>query len=71
MLVETPGDILNLVTDMVKYGQPLTYFDTYYDRIMGLTVPQIDQLAKQYINTQNYVLTVAGDVPANILDEFK
>ena len=71
MLVETPGDILNLVTDMVKYGQPLTYFDTYYDRIMGLTVPQIDRLAKQYINTQNYVLTVAGDVPANILDEFK
>ena len=71
MVVETPGDILNLVTDMVKYGQPLTYFDTYYDRIMRLNVSTINQLAKKYLNTENYVLTVAGDIPATILDEFK
>ena len=71
MVVETPGDILNLVTDMVKYGQPLNYFDTYYDRILGLKVQQINHLAKKYLSTKNYVLTVAGDVPVNILDEFK
>ncbi len=71
MMVETPGDILNLVTDMVKYGQPLNYFDTYYDRIIHLKVDQINRLARQYLSTKNYVLTVAGDVPANVLDEFK
>jgi len=68
MIVETPGDILNLVTDMVRYNQPLNYFDTYYDRIMRLKVEQINRLARNYLHTKNYVLTVAGDVPADVLD---
>jgi len=38
---------------------------------MNLKVDQINRLARQYLNTENYVLTVAGDVPANVLDEFK
>jgi zinc protease len=71
MIVETPGDILNLVTDMVRYNQPLNYFDTYYDRIMRLKVEQINRLARNYLHTKNYVLTVAGDVPADVLDGFR
>ena len=71
MVVETPSDILNLVTDLVKYNQPLNTFDTYYDRVMNLKRQRINALAKKYLSTKNYVLSVAGDVSANILDEFK
>ncbi len=71
MIVETPSDILNLVTDMVRYNQPLNYFDTYYDRIMRLKVDQINRLARKYLHTKDYVLTVAGDIPADVLDPFK
>jgi zinc protease len=71
MVVETVDGIASIVRDQVYYHLPMDDFDTYPERLAKVTKEDVQRVAQKYLDTQNLVITVAGPVEENLLDEFK
>jgi zinc protease len=71
MVVETVDGIASIVKDQIFYNLPMDDFDTYVDRIGKITKDDVQRVANKYLDTNNLVITIAGPVEENILDEFK
>ncbi|HDQ00640.1 MAG TPA: insulinase family protein [bacterium] len=71
MVIETPGDILMLVFDMVNHGMPLDYFDNYADRVMAVTKEDVLRVMRYYFDPRNIVVVGAGPIEQSELDQFK
>ncbi len=71
MVIETPLDLDGLFTETIRTNSPLNSFDTYLERLLKIDKATVNALCRKYLNTENYVIVVAGDVEENLLDEFK
>ncbi|MCF7886083.1 MAG: insulinase family protein, partial [Candidatus Marinimicrobia bacterium] len=69
--VRAKDDIGNLVYNMLRYDQPLDYFDNAKDRIMAVTLEDVKRVANKYLDTENYIISVSGDLQEDALDSFK
>ncbi|MFO7916425.1 MAG: pitrilysin family protein [Candidatus Krumholzibacteriales bacterium] len=71
MYVRTPDDIGSIIYDQLKTGKPLDHFDRKRERIMAVTLQDIKEAANRYLDTENYIIAVSGDLDEHALDEFK
>lgn len=59
--LESPGGILNNHITRWLYGLPLDYLDTYPDRIMAVTVEQVQAAARKYLDPSRLQIVAVGD----------
>jgi zinc protease len=58
---ESSDNILGAMGEIVTFGLPDTYFDTYVDRIRGVTPDLALAAGKKLVPTQNFAWVVVGD----------
>jgi len=58
---ETSGAVLGDIGEIVTYGLPDDYWDNYADRVRGLTLDQIKDVADDVIRPDNLTWVVVGD----------
>ena len=58
---ETMNSIGGTLGDLLQYGLPLDYYDTYVSRVSSLTVEDIDTTAKSLLDAQRFVWMIVGD----------
>jgi predicted Zn-dependent peptidase len=61
----------SVIFDLIQDKKPLDYFDQSKQRILAVSKADIQRVAKKYLDTQNYILAVSGDITSDALDEFK
>ena len=59
---ETTGELLGSLAEIIKYGLPDDYFDTYADKIRGLTTDDVEKAANEIINLDQMTWIVIGDL---------
>jgi zinc protease len=58
---ETNAAVGASIAEMVIYGYPENYFDTYAGKVKGLTLAQVSQAAKDALRPDGVVWVVVGD----------
>ncbi len=58
---ETTQQIANQLVPVALYGLPLTYYNNYVTNIEGVTQPDVQRVARQYINPSSLAIVVVGD----------
>ncbi|HEX9654958.1 MAG TPA: pitrilysin family protein [bacterium] len=58
---ETVDEVGNAINDIVRYGLPDDYYQTYPTKINAVTLAEISSAARQVIHPQNLVWVVVGD----------
>ena len=58
---ETNGAVLGSVAEMVQYGLPDDYFNTYTDQVRSLDVETVSAAAHEVVHPDNLVWVVVGD----------
>lgn len=58
---ETSPAILGALQSNALYNRPDNYWETVADRYRGMTTQGLDQVARQYIDGDNFVWVVVGD----------
>lgn len=64
--METYERIAASLLDIIFYGLPIDYFDSYSDRIMGVRVEKIQEMAQRYLDLDNSMLVIVGAVDENL-----
>ena len=47
--------------ELVQYGLPLDYFNTYVQNVLAVTPADVERVARQYIDPENVAIFVVGD----------
>ena len=58
---ETPGQIGNRLTDLVLYGLPDDYFNSYAARVSAVTLADVQRVAQKYLDPSRAAVLVVGD----------
>ena len=61
---ETSAAVLGALRSNALYERPDNYWETVANRYRGMTVQTLDQAARQYIHSDNFVWVVVGDAAA-------
>jgi predicted Zn-dependent peptidase len=59
---ETAGSMAAQLADLVIYNLPDTFFDQYVPRIQAVTQAEVQRAAKQYLQSSQFIVVVAGDL---------
>ena len=59
---ETGSAVGRSISEMLRYGLPDTYYDTYADKVADLTVADLQAAAHQAIHPDNLVWVIVGDL---------
>ena len=60
--LSTTGGMVNQILSFVQQGRDITYLDKYPDMINALTLDQVNNTVKKYIDPDKAVIVVAGSV---------
>ncbi len=58
---ETASAVSNSLVQMVRYGYEDDYWDEYPERVRGLTLREVSDAAKEYVNPDGLIWVVVGD----------
>jgi predicted Zn-dependent peptidase len=58
---ETVGDIAGRIEEMLVYGLPPDYFNTYIQRIQQVSAADLQKAAAQYIVADRFIVVIVGD----------
>jgi zinc protease len=58
---ETNRSIAASLVEMIVYGLPDTYFNTYVNNILSVSRKQVEAMAKKYIVPEHMVVVIVGD----------
>jgi zinc protease len=61
---ETAEQVANRVLTVAAFDLPADYNSTYPDRIRGVTVEQVDEMAKKYLQPNDFDIVLAGHISA-------
>jgi predicted Zn-dependent peptidase len=61
---ETPGQIAAQLANLVLYGLPGDYFDTYIQNVERVSSEEVKRAAEKYIDPDNMLIVIVGDVAA-------
>lgn len=67
----TTDDIAGIIFEELQDKKPLDHFDRRRDRIMSVTKEDVQRMANKYLDVNNYIISVSGDLDENSLDMFK
>jgi len=67
----TVDDIAGIIFNQLRDNQPLDHFDQRRNAIMAVTKEDVQRLANKYLDVNNYIISVSGDLDENSLDMFK
>lgn len=67
----TTDDIAEVIFKQLQEGKPLDYFDQRRDAIMAVSREDVQQVAQKYLDTENYIISVSGNLEEGSLDRFK
>ena len=71
LYISTPDDIGGVVFNALRYGRSFDCFDGRKDRLMAVTTADVQRAANKYLDINNYIIGVSGDMAEDALDEFK
>lgn len=71
LYISTPDDIGGVVFNALRNGRPFDYFDRRKDRLMAVTTADVQRAANKYLDINNYIIGVSGDMAIDALDKFK
>ena len=58
---ETANAVLNSISNIVRFGLPDTYYDTYAQKIKAVTVADLNSAAKELVKPDDLIWVVVGD----------
>jgi zinc protease len=58
---ETPEHIANRLADVVVYGLPDDYFNSYIENVRAVTRDEVESVARRYLDPSEMVVLVVGD----------
>jgi zinc protease len=58
---ETNEQVAGRVQELVLYDLPLDYFDTYTQRVQAVTRTDVERVAREYLNPEQFAIVVVGD----------
>jgi zinc protease len=58
---ETPGNVLRRLLDIVHFGLPDDYFSGHIDRLMAVTLADVQRVAQEHVDPSNLSIVVVGD----------
>jgi zinc protease len=58
---ETMNSIGNLLGDLLQFGLPLDYYDTYVSRVLALTIADVDACAKLLFDPRQMIWMLVAD----------
>lgn len=61
LMLQTPGQIANLIVDLRTFGLPNDYWDTYRSKIRAVTPTDALTAAKKYITPGHFLIVVVGN----------
>ena len=61
LTMETNGQIVARLQDVVLYDLPTDYYETYTRRIEGVTVADVNRVAREHLQPDRAVIVVVGD----------
>lgn len=59
---ETASQIASAMQNLVLYSLPDDYYETYLQKIDGVTLEEVQQVAKKYLNSSTMAVVVVGDL---------
>jgi predicted Zn-dependent peptidase len=59
---ETPAQIAGQLQNIVLYNLPENYFETYLQNINNVTLDQVKQAAKKYLDSSKMAVVIVGDL---------
>jgi zinc protease len=59
---ETPAQIATQLANLVLYGLPDNYFETYVHNVEAVTAEDVKRSAEKYIDPDNMLIVIVGDV---------
>jgi zinc protease len=59
--LENPAQVLQRWMQQREYGLPEDYWDTYTDKVMGVTAADVMRVAKRYVPFDNVQIVAVGD----------
>jgi predicted Zn-dependent peptidase len=59
---ETTGQMGNQIGELLTFGLPPTYFDTYVRRVMAVTAADVQRVARTYFDPAKVDVVVVGDI---------
>jgi zinc protease len=58
---ETPSQIADRLETVVTYGLPDTYFNSYIERVQGVTLEDVNRVANRYLQPDRMAVVIVGD----------
>ncbi|HEX3704712.1 MAG TPA: hypothetical protein VHU82_15385, partial [Vicinamibacterales bacterium] len=68
--LESPAQLVSYAVTRWRYKLPADYYDTYPERVNGVTKEQIQAAARNYLAADRLQIIAVGD-PAKIADPLK
>jgi zinc protease len=62
--IETPQQVAGRVATLVLYGLDRSYWDTYREKLSGITSVDLYKVAREYLHPDNLAIVASGDVQA-------
>ncbi|MBW8772337.1 MAG: insulinase family protein [Gemmatimonadetes bacterium] len=59
---ETTGQVASQVEEMLRFGQPFTYWNGYVQNVMKVTRADVQRVARKYIDPAHMTIVVVGDL---------
>jgi zinc protease len=67
---ETMGAVAGSIHEMVRFGLPEDYFETYSERVRNLSLEQVRKAAETMVHPAHLTWVIVGDL-AKVQDEIK
>ena len=58
---QSVSGIAGRLGEMIQFGLPLDYFNTYVQNVLAITPADVERVARQYIDPENVTIFVVGD----------
>ncbi len=59
---ETTSQMAGRVSELIRFGLPLDYYDGYMQQIMAVTAEDVQRVAREYLRPDRMTVVVVGDV---------
>lgn len=59
---ETTGQMAGQLAELLTYGQEPAFFESYVQRVMGVTAEDVQRVARTWIDPDRMVIVVVGDL---------